>query len=80
MTRTRYDLTHPKGQKNLQIYAEAVSMMKGQTQLPKSALKSDIRKVLDRYNDTFIDNDSRLNWINDAEMQRENYAHFTPHF
>ena len=80
MTRTRYDLTHPKGKNNLQIYEDAVAMMKGQKQLSKSALQSDIRPVLDRDNDTFIDNDSPLNWINDAEMQRENYAHFTPHF
>ena len=78
MTQTRYDLTHPKAE-NLQIYAEAVSMMKGQTQLPKSALKSDIRKVLDEDKDKFVDNDSPFNWINYSETHGENQhtAHLT---
>ena len=55
-------------------------MMKGQTRLSKSALQSDIRKVLDKDKDKFVDNDSPFNWINYAETHGENCAHRTPHF
>ena len=58
MSRIRYDLTHTKGQKNLQIYEDTVAMMKGEKQLPKSALNSKTRKALDKNKDKFICN----NW------------------
>ena len=61
MSRIRHDLTHPKGQKNLQTYEDAVAMMKGEKQLPKSVLNSDARKYLDKNKDNFIDINSDHN-------------------
>ena len=80
MARIRYQLTHPKGLKNLQIYEDAVGMMKGEKPLSKSALQSDIRTVLDKDKDKFIDKDSPFNWVNYSNIHRDNCAHFTPHF
>ena len=80
MARIRYQLTHPKGQKNLQIYEDAVGMMKGEKQLSRSALQSDIRTVLDKDKDKFIDKDSPFNWTNYSDIHRDNCAHGTPHF
>ena len=51
----RYQLTHPKGEKNLQIYEEADGMMEGEKQLSKITLQSDIRKVLEIDKDKFIE-------------------------
>ena len=67
MARIRYQLTHPKGLKNLQIHEDAVRIMKSEKQPSKSAFQSEIRTVLDKGNDKFFDNDSLFNWIN---MQR----------
>ena len=55
MARIRYQLTHPKGQKNLQIYEDAVGMMEGEKQLSKITLQSDIREVLEKDKDKFIE-------------------------
>ena len=80
MSRIRYDLSHPKGQKNLQIYEDAIAMMKGEKQLPKNVLNSDARKYLDKNKDNFIDSDSSYNWQNYASIHEEQCAHFTEHF
>ena len=80
MSRIRHDLTHPKGQKNLQTYEDAVAMMKGERQLPKNVLNSDARKYLDKNKDNFIDINSDYNWQNYASIHEEQCAHFTEHF
>ena len=55
MISLRYQLTHPKGQKNLQIYEDAVGMMEGEKRLSKITLQSDIREVLEKDKDKFIE-------------------------
>ena len=76
----RYDITHVEGQKNLQIYEEAIGIMKGEIDLPEEVLDSGMESVLDADGDGRLDPESPFTLDNQADVHRLYCAHRSEHF
>ena len=67
-------------QKNLQVYEEAIGIMKGEIDLPEEVLDSEMESILDADGDKRLDPESPFTLDNQADVHGKYCAHRSEHF